>query len=56
MPDSRWPKKVLLWDQDTGTEAWFSEIKFILNYAGIQEEEALENPVGLEIIRSNLLQ
>ena len=55
MPNSRWPKHVLTWDQARETGAWFSEIKCILNYAGLQENVAVENTVGLDLVKDNLL-
>ena len=33
MDQSRWPRKVWDWDLTTKTDAWYSDICFILTYA-----------------------
>ena len=56
MPDSRWPKKVLNWDQLTGTDSWYSEVKFILKYANVMDEIGTDDTVCLDLVKNNLLQ
>ncbi len=43
------------WDINTGTDAWYSEIKFIMNYANIDMMQDLNATVCLDLVKANLL-
>ena len=55
MPNNRWPKKVLMWDQQTGTDSWYSEVKFIWNYANIDINTGTDVTVDVDLVKNNLL-
>ena len=56
MNDTRWPSKVWEWDVMTGTDAWFSDVSFILNYAGITPTEGEDMFIDLESLANVSLQ
>ena len=55
MKDHRWPRIILDWDIETGTNAWASEVKLILTQAKCSEDPTLESVSDLDILSKNLL-
>ena len=56
MPTSRWPKKVWQWDRVLKTNAWFTDIKQILNSVDMTSETDISSPVDLDKVAQDLLQ
>ncbi len=56
MKDERWPKRLVSWDLNTGTEAWAWEIKQILTQTGCPEDEYLTDQTNLDQLQERLLQ
>ncbi len=55
MDEYRWPRIVLDWDVETGTNAWAREVKLILTQANCLEDPTLESVSDLDILSRNLL-
>ena len=55
MPPNRWPKKIWQFDRVTGTEAWFSEVKYILNFVGLNDVQSLEHKVDIDDLGKRLM-
>ena len=55
MQNTRWPNRILQWDRDTGTDSFYSEIKFILNYTNMDMAINTEDTISLEHVRDNLM-
>ena len=54
MSTNRWPRKVLQWDRVTGTQAWYSEVKFILQTVGMISQQDVEGEIDLDHVASQL--
>ena len=55
MYSQRWPRIILEWDLETGTNAWASEVKLILSQANCPEDPTLQNTSDLDVLSTNLL-
>ena len=56
MDSQRWPRIILDWDIETGTNAWASEVKLILTQAKCSEDPTLECITDLDTLYKNLLE
>ncbi len=54
MKEDRLPRQVLEWDLQTATNAWASETKLVLVYAGISPDHYMEDQTDLEVLGKNL--
>ncbi len=56
MPETRWPRKVLMWDVVTDTSVWVKEATLILFHAGIEFDGLLQTKFDLDDIEIKFLQ
>ncbi len=47
MKPNRWPKRIWQYDRETGTDAWFNDVSYILNFIGMNTEADIEGIVDL---------
>ncbi len=55
MPDHKWPKQVWLWDIATNTKAWYNDISYIIECAGLDPKIESTIDTDLELLYSKFL-